>query len=148
LANAFEELVSTLDAELSSDSLLPLSKRQVLLIKSARSRYALSYYDKMLRELAREIVKLRLEKIFRGSRGELSSEEEFLQEGIRRALYGGHICLVKVLQEISVGDRAFLPGQLISIGAGTAEDLISQGKIKLVIRIGNPVNLDEVLPKV
>ncbi len=146
MPNAFEELVSTLDAELSSDSLLPLSKRQVLLIKSARSRYALSYYDKMLRELAREIVKLRLEKIFRGSRGELSSEEEILQEGIRKTLYGGGTCLVKVLQEISVGDRTFLPGQIISINTGTAEDLISQGKIKLVIRIGNPVNLDEVLP--
>ncbi|MGC8600933.1 MAG: hypothetical protein ACP5GO_01005 [Thermoprotei archaeon] len=144
--NDLEELVSMLEAEVSSRSTLPLSKRQVQLIKRSLRRSD-TRYAKILHELAVEMVRIRVEKLMQGSTGELTEDELRLESDLG-SLFGGNIWIVQALEDFSVEGVSFKAGSLVSMDDRVAQSLITQKKVKLVTKIGDTGNHDEVLPQV
>ncbi|MGC8614538.1 MAG: hypothetical protein ACP5UU_01785 [Thermoprotei archaeon] len=144
--NDLEELVSMLEAEVSSRSMLPLSKRQVQLIKRSLRRSD-TRYAKILHELAVEMVRIRVEKLMQGSTGELTEDELRLESDLG-SLFGGNIWIVQALEDFSVEGVSFKAGSLVSMDDRVAQSLITQKKVKLVTKIGDTGNHDEVLPQV
>jgi hypothetical protein len=144
--NDLEELVSMLEAEVSSRSTLPLSKRQVQLIKRSLRRSD-TRYAKILHELAVEMVRIRVEKLMQGSTGELTEDELRLESDLG-SLFGGNIWIVQALEDFSVEGVSFKAGSLVSMDDRVAQSLITQKKAKLVTKIGDTGNHDEVLPQV
>ncbi|WP_449461598.1 hypothetical protein PQ610_04245 [Tardisphaera miroshnichenkoae] len=140
------ELASLLEAELSSSSALPLSKRQDQLIKRSLRRND-SNYARILNKLAVEIAKIRVEKIVQGSGGELTEDELRLSSDVD-LLFGRGIWIVQALDDVTVNGLRCGAGSLIALEEQTAQSLISQRKVKLVIKIGNTGNNHEVLPEV
>lgn len=140
------ELVSLLEAELSSSSALPLSKRQTQLIKRSLRRND-SNYARVLNKLAVEIAKIRVEKIVQGSGGELTEDELRLSSDVD-LLFGRGVWIVQALDDLVVNGLRCGTGSLIALEEQTAQSLISQRKVKLVVKIGDTGNDHEVLPEV
>ncbi len=140
------ELASLLEAELSSSSALPLSKKQAQLIKRSLRRND-SNYAKLLNKLAVEIAKIRVEKIVQGSGGELTEDELRLSSDLD-SLFGSGVWMVQALDDLEVNGLSCTTGSLIALEEQTAQSLISQRKVKLVIKIGDTGNDNEVLPEV
>ncbi|MDP7975551.1 MAG: hypothetical protein ACP5T5_00740 [Thermoprotei archaeon] len=140
------ELASLLEAELSSNSALPLSKRQAQLIKRSLRRSD-SNYARVLNKLAIEIEKTRVEKIVQGSGGELTEDELRLSSEVD-SLFGRGVWIVQALDDLAANGLKFAAGSLIALEEQTAQSLISQRKVKLVIKIGDTGNDHEVLPEV
>lgn len=140
------ELASLLEAELSSNSALPLSKRHAQLIKRSLRRSD-SNYARVLNKLAIEIEKTRVEKIVQGSGGELTEDELRLSNEVG-SLFGRGVWIVQALDDLAANGLKFAAGSLIALEEQTAQSLISQRKVKLVIKIGDTGNDHEVLPEV
>jgi len=140
------ELASLLEAELSSNSALPLSKRHAQLIKRSLRRSD-SNYARVLNKLAIEIEKTRVEKIVQGSGGELTEDELRLSNEVS-SLFGRGVWIVQALDDLAANGLKFAAGSLIALEEQTAQSLISQRKVKLVIKIGDTGNDHEVLPEV
>lgn len=148
MSRDLEDLVFMFDAELSSGNLIPLSREQSALLRRCAALRPTNYYEEILHALAKQILFTRVEKIFRGAGGELLDEEVSLAHRLSRVLVGGEHYVVQVQEAFDFRGELQPRGRVITLGRKVAEDLIREGKVKLVIRIGNPVDLDEVLPKV
>lgn len=139
------ELIAVLESELSSNLLLPLSPEQLALIRRSLVRDGPGY-PRIMRRLAEEIVNVRLEKVFQGSSGELTDDEKEISK-ILREMFSRSLVVVKVLKDFEQDGVAYKAGQLVSMKESAAQSLIAQGKVALVIKIGNPSDHNEVLPQ-